>query len=313
MYKNFKNDDAVSGAVAILMLIIAYLFVTAIVISFCLTQGFGINNDVPILPSQGDIKAYSNNQNFSSGDFNWELAGVDLNSKWVNQTDVGMVLTQLGSHTFSYFGIDYLQKDTKNEYDNTYLVNNSATNIFGGHNDYCVILRYTGGTDQNEVCVRDDGFYIPTYSLNADYYTGYNFYQTYPEAHNIENVKIRTVYNDKDLRLDFYLNDNLLFVTTRLNPESGNTFTQSRYYAGVGSNILGFALTSFDTQNTIISGKNNDVTLWSLTDILFTIVKILLWQLPNGFLPIELVAILIGLPEGIGIACVIFIVIRGVD
>jgi hypothetical protein len=315
-FKNKNENDKAIGAVGALFGLTVYIFLISMVLSFLLVNIYGTSNIAGIkLPSQSDIQTFSSSQNFKSGNFDLNTTGQDINSKWVYTSGIGMVLTELGQHTYSYFGINNIQEDESAYYQNSYWINNTPVNVFGNHNDYSIILRFTGGVDQNEILVEDDGFHIPIYLLNANFIVGDNYFFAYPNANQVEYPVIKTIYNDKDLSLDFYFEGSKIFTTTQLNTDANLFGLWGRYYGGVGSHTQYFTLEQFDTSNTIISTSttNGSDVIGMLASLFVTIIKISTWQIPAWILPVELVVIFITLPEAGILVCAAFIIIRGVD
>lgn len=308
--KKINNDDG--NAVVILTGLLFSIIFSSVVIAFLLMQVYGVSAVVPELPTQNDVKVFSNKQGFVDGAYDLSTIVASLNSKWVNRADVGMVLSTLSTGDMSYIAIDNIQKDTSGLYQNTYVINNSATNILGRHGDYCILLRYTGGVDQNEVCFTSDGVKIPTYLINAYTQWGNRYFLAYPDINQIERATIKTVYNDINLKVTVYFNGDKLIETTSLSPDSNIMGLWGRYYGGVGSWILGFTLESFETLGGIVDvvTNNGQDILGSIAGFIGTILKIVLWNVDSAFLPLELNIIFIKTQLAGIIVCVISI-IRG--
>jgi hypothetical protein len=315
MAKKFLNESGTS-AVSILLALLFYVILASIAVSFLLMNLYGVSNIVPELPSQKDIQMFSSDQNFKTGEFNISVVAKDINSKWIRTPEAGYVLTQLGGQSYSYLAIDYIQKDINGYYQNSYWINNTATNMLGRHGDYCIILRFTGGIDQNEVCIKSDGFHIPAYLLDSNTQWGDKFIYPYPEANQVEYPDIKTIYHDNPPSLTFYFNDVKQFETTQLNQDQNLFSAWGRYYGGVGSYTLGFTMEDFKTDNSIISGQNSangqDI-LGMLGAMIITIIKISTWSIPAQFLPTELVMIFITIPEAGIIICAAIVFLRGVS
>lgn len=308
--KKINNDDG--SAVTILTGLLFSIIFSSVVIAFLLMQFYGANAVVPELPTQSDVKVFSNKQGFTDGSYDLSTIVASLNSKWVNHADVGMVLTVLSTGDMSYIAIDNIQKDTTGLYQNTYVINNSATNILGRHGDYCILLRYTGGVDQNEVCFTSDGVSIPTYLINAYTKWGNCYFLAYPDINQIERATIKTVYDDTNLKVSVYFNGDKLIETTSLNPDNNIMGLWGRYYGGVGSWILGFTLESFETLGGIVDvvTNNGQDILGLISGFFVTVLKIVLWNVDSAFLPVELNIIFIKTQLAGIIVCIVAI-IRG--
>jgi hypothetical protein len=302
-----NNENAYAG---ILISLIFTLLFLAGAIAYFTGQIYGISVGVPNSKINGNPILFNNEQNFSSCNFQSETMGKSLNSKWQNICEVGEVLTQLStSGGYSYYVIKNIQPDLTNQYSNTYEINNTATNMLSNHGDWCILLKFTGGTDQNEVCANSQGFYIPNYLIDSNTQWGYNYMYEYENANQIEFPKIKTVYKDKpnELNLKFYLDDNLLFETTNLHDEGWNIFSQARYYGGFGSYTLGATFQKFITGGSIISGNTPDSVLDNIAGFIITIWKIATWSMPTEInFPNELSFLFDIIIIGIGI-CIVMI------
>jgi len=314
--KIFKtNNDKGIGAVGALLGLTFYVFILSIILSFFLLQIYGSNVIMGVdLPTSKDIKMFSNEQSFinctaDKGTF----LKQGFNGVWNYTCGVGMVLISHASNT--YLLINNIQKDGAGLYQNSYWINNNAVNILGQHGDYTIVLRYTGGGDQNEIQVKSDGFYIPQYFLTTTIWTGNKFFYPYDGANQVTNPTIKTIYNDKTHTVDFYFNGDKIFITSELNEDKNIINWFGRYYGGVASFTNGFTLEDFQTEGSIISGLSSNIgdTLNMIWDLLITILKISTWSTPSWILPNELVLIFLNLPEAGIVVCAAFIIIRGVD
>jgi len=307
-----KNDEGV-GAVHILLLLIGYIVLLSITVSFLLSQAYGSSVPGIELPTQKDVKTYSSEQSFIDCTANKSTFVRQTAGTWEYICGLGMRFVA-GHGAFSYLLVDNVQKDSTSLYQNEYWINNTATNILGTHGDYVIILRYTGGGDQNEIQVKSDGFHIPQYFLTTTIWTGDSYFYPYPNANQITAVHIKTIYNDNTPLVDFYFNDNKIFTTTQLNSDKNIVNLFGRFYGGVASFTPGFILEDFQTQGAIISGLSSNIgdSLNSLTGILTMILKISVWSFPADILPLPFVIIFVNLPEAGIVICVVVIIIRGV-
>jgi hypothetical protein len=312
--KHFDNDKAI-GAVGILAALIFYVFILSIILSVVLIDMYGANVIQNItLPSQKDIKTFSSDQNFANCTADKSTLLRQTQGEWLTTCGIGTTL--ISTHGNAYLLINNIQKDELGLYQNSYWVNNSATNLLGLHGDYTIVLRYTGGGDQNEIIVTQDGFHIPQYfyvltiRLPLDLY-----YYPYLNANQITSTTIKTIYDDNAHTVDFYFNGNKMFTTDQLNEDKNLVNLFGRYYGGVASFTTGFTLEDFNTEGKIISGLSSNIgdNINSMLDLLTTILKISTWQIPAWILPPLFIAVFLNLPEAGIVVCVAIIVFRGVD
>ena len=283
-----------------LIVLVAYLTIFSVFTGWILLNAYGVTAAGIALPQNTDIGVLrSQNQNFSSDMIDYDI--INAEGVWTYTAGEGRVLTQLGRNGISYLLVDKIQPEGTDTYDNTYYIDNNAVNILGEHGDYSIILRYTGGVDQNEIVFNKNGVYVPTYLLNA--YTRYGSKYSYasPNINQITNPKIRTVYTDTAgaMNLDVYMDDSLLFTTTQLNPNQNLFGVWGRQYGGVGSGTLGFTLFDFQTVNQIMDkGTTTGLdTLGYIVQLVTVILAITTFQINPVYLPLEWSIILVGLPE----------------
>lgn len=300
-----------SGVSRLLITLVTSLLISSLLISWFLLNIYGVSVAGIQLPQNTDIgKIHSNNQNFSSDKIDYEVINVE--GIWTYYAGVGRVLTQLGYNGYSYLLIDKIQPNIDGDRDNTYYINNSAINMLGKHGEYSIILRYTGGIDQNELIFSNTGITIPTYLINAYWKSGSKYFYAYPDINQISNPKIRTVYDDTDLSLTVYMDDVLLFTTTSLNTNQNLFGVWGRHYGGVGSFTLGFTLFNFYTPNDIVdtgTTTGQDV-LGHIAQVLSVIIQVTTFQINPAYIPLEWSIILIGTQEA-GILICAAIIIRG--
>lgn len=300
---NFDNSDG--SAVTILAALTFYLFIVILVLSFLLVNIYGESIPSITLPSSKNIQEFSNEQNYQGGEYDLSLNANPWWGAWEYINGTGLQLTSINLiRPYSYVTLRYIQ-EIEGVYTNTYYINNSV------HGDYCVGMRITFGSDTNEVCVNSEGIYIPDYFDFTNTVWGNHAVYTYPNANQIDNVIIKTVYNEELLEAEVYFNGDKIIITNEL--EGVSPLSLYAYYGGVSSNTIGFVLEKFETENPIAktTGESNILTL--LSDLLKTFINISLWKIPPWILPTELVAIFITLPEAGIIACIAFIIIRGID
>jgi hypothetical protein len=305
MTKRFDNEKGI-GAVEILAVLIIYIFLISLVLSFFIVNIYG-SSSVPgvTLPNQKDVNIFSSDQNFIGCSVNKSTFLKQSQGEWRWDCGVGMIL--VSSHANAYLLVNNIQKDAGGLYQNSYWINNSATNILGTHGDYTIILRYTGGGDQNEIEVKNDGFHIPQYFLTTTVWTGDRAFFPYPNANQETAVNIKTIYNDAAHSVDFYFQSEKVFTTDNLNEDKNVFNVFGRYYGG-------FILEDFKTEGSIISGLTSNIgdTINMVSAMFAVIINISTWQLPSWILPIEFVQIFITLPEGLIVLLAAVIIIRGV-
>lgn len=313
IFKNaWKNNESGAGAVTVLLLLVGYIFVVSLLLSFLLTNIYGSNAVLGVdLPTQGQLKIYNQDQNFKNGTFDFETLGKIKGGNWSYIKGVGFQLDGYASSGgYSYLVIDNLEPDVNGLYQNTYVINNTAVDLFGKHGDYCILLRATGGSDQNEICVTNEGFSVP--SSIIDRLLGNDFNYAYSGASQIINPTIKTIYNDKTPSVEFYFQGVKLFETTKLKADANILNWFGRYYGGVGATTLGFVFEDFKTDNLIMfNGEVNIIQM--LSSMVLTIVKISTWSIPEWILPLTFVQIFITLPEAFIIILIAVIIVRGVS
>jgi hypothetical protein len=278
------------------------LFLSSIFISFFLVNMYGVNYQNGItLPNQGDI-LYSSSQDFKNGIYNLSTLSKTGYTSWVYNANVGMVLSGLGAYR-NWFLIDNLQKSEGNTYVNYYYINNSV------ENDYSIALRYTDGYDSNVLQVKSDGFHIPYYGFLGLAQSQDLDFIPYPNANKVHEVFITTKYTDgkqnceflqacqhiQEPYLEFTFNGNT-FITRKLNYPDNPLDYSDVYYAGVQSDIIGFTIESFKTDNAIVNTNESGI-LDNIVTFLGTMLKIVSWSLPSSVMPLGLQVVLIGTQE----------------
>lgn len=311
-FKKQFNNEAAGGAVTVLFLLIAYIFVVSIVLSFLLVNIYGVDVLGVDLPSQKDVKTFSTDQSFINCSADKGTWIKQAQGEWEYTCGIGMILKS--SHANAYLLINNIQKDSAGLYQNTYWINNTATNIFGTHGDYTIVLRYTGGGDQNEIQVKNDGFHIPQWFFTTTIWTGDKAFFPYPNANQYTDVTIKTIYDDKLHLVDFYFQDEKVFSTNLLNEDKNIFNAFGRFYGGVASYTPQFTLEDFATEGAIISGLTANIgdTFNMIGSMFAVILKISTWAIPTWVLPIEFVQIFITLPECGIVVLAAVIIIRGV-
>lgn len=279
--KHFLNDN---GAASLLVALLFSFMLATTSIAYFMGQIYGISVIVPELNPNGMKIEYQSNQNFKDCSADLETLKRTINSVWNYTCNVGMILRTVGmnpqQNSFGYLLIKNIQPDNNGLYDNTYTINNTAVNLFGLHDDYAIVLRYTGGLGHNEVIVGKDGFYVPEYGLNTRMNLGNKQFFPYPDANQMTHPVIRTTYNDKTSRLTMYLDNQKLWDNVEVNTDLNLFNLFDRNYGGVGSFIPNFALEDFNTEGMIISGISGQGGLSEIAGFLLVIWKIATFSLP---------------------------------
>lgn len=304
--KNFKNDNGV-GAVGVLLGLTFYIFMLSFVIAFVITQMYGISVIKGIdLPKAGET--FESEQNYQNGSYDININHAAFWSEWDYIKGVGLSLKSVNfMQPKGYAVIKYIQPDTNGDYTNTYYINNSV------HADYCIGMRVSASGENTEICIDDRGFYIPDYWSTLMIYAGDRAFYSYPNANLIEDLTIKTVYNENVLHADVYFNNILIISTSDLEAITDLlVMNKPVYYAGLGSSDVGITLKDFKTENSIIMPSDTNI-LSSLADLLSVMFAISIWSIPAWILPTEFVIIFITLPEAGLIITVLIVLIRGVD
>jgi hypothetical protein len=303
--KKYNNED---GSVAALLLTLFFsLVISSLTISFLLLEVYGVSVAGVDLPSSSDtLLMYSNEQSYKNGTFDLELNRETWYGDWDYIAGTGVVFQSLGLSDYSYLVIKNIQVDANGFYQNSYFINNSV------HSNYCIGLRITSGSDTNEICITDDGFHVPNYIYLTNTKWGNKYFYPYPNANQIENVSIKTIYNEDDLTADFYFNGVKYFTVNQLAEPIHIFDVFGVYYGGISANIQGFTLEEFQTENNIINtnAKTQD-TLALISGFIITVLKIVAWNVDSIYLPLELNLIFIK-TQLAGIIICIIMIIRGI-
>jgi hypothetical protein len=291
--KIFNNENA--GIETLLIGLIFSLAFSSIVIAFLIFNFYGVEltgNQAGIpLPDYGVLSPIQDYQNNSIND-NVNYVSK-FGSNWIYIPNVGRVLSADG---LSYMALKGVQQ-INGVYNVKYRLNNSVLS------DYAIIIRYTDGDiNQLTVQVKSDGYHIPSvFPLMPDV-----FYFPYPNANQKDKVQIRTVFDNKNGKLDYYEDGQLIFSKNDISPEIP-FISPTHYYAGVGAIKEGFTIEMIDASSIIADAVNIVQQLSSFVDVL---ARIVLWNVDSQFLPLELNLILIKTQLAGIIICVIMI-IRG--
>jgi len=305
MKKN-NDDGSVSG---LLMALIFSVIFSSSVIAFILMQMYGITAIAPTLPIreyQDGLKFYDSNQNYETGAFDLNITGKTMYGSWSWVLGTGLTLDWALPFSMGGVLLEYIQKDSAGLYQNSYWLDNSV------HSDYCVVLRYTSGSDTNEVCADINGFFIPSYFPAGTTITGHVYDYPYPNANQDNNPVIKTIYNDDTHTGDFYYNGNKLFTTNKFHEYDILPQLNTIKYAGVRANTAGFVFEEFQTESQIINPYNSSTEnpVVMVAGFILALLKILVWNVDSQFLPLELNIIFIK-TQLTGIIVCIVIIIRG--
>lgn len=278
------------------------LFVSSFLISYFVLNMYGVSVAGIALPDS--LQSYSSSQNFTSGQYNLTTLSKTGNAGWSYVPNVGMMLTSFGAYK-NYFLIDNVVKDSSNTVTNTYVINNSV----GG--DYTIVLRYTGGYDNNEFIVKNDGLYIPYYLAYFGIVTSEYKFASIPNANKIVHPTIKTIYRDGKQTCNWlgtcihtqepYLSVNFNgqnFETTKLMYPDNPANIYGVYYGGVKSDTLGFVFDSYVTTNLIQGGgTENTNTFAMVSSFINSMITMLTWRMSTDILPYNFQVLFFGTQE----------------
>lgn len=247
---------------------------------------------------------YSSTQDFTNNSIDLETlnvasAGIVFTNGldgWVYTNSIGRVLVLPLAYTIGdpiYLLVNNIQKDSTGIITNTYIINNSVKN------DYIIVLRYTGGSDQNEIRITSDGFHIPSFIPFTQILSGTDIYfYPYANANKVSSVTITTKYDDNKNTVDFYFNGQKIFTANNLNVDSPivipllDVANNGRFYGGFASRTSGMTLVSFTTNNIIKSTSSTGV-LNAITDFIAIMAQVIIWSVDEKYLPSTLVLLMV--------------------
>jgi hypothetical protein len=318
LHKKFKSNEhgEVGFVPIILMFCVLVLLIQSVIITWFSTQWYG-SSSINSLPMPTGIQTFSSKQDFSTCSLNTSTWLVTGTSSWLNYCEngisgVGVTLVRLdyqGGRAYSWLLLNNIIPDGSGSITNTYQINNSVGLSSGA--PYVIALRYTGGLDQIELRVDDDGFHIPNYiippilnrplqALSDQYFQPSN----YPDR--ISNPTITTVYNTNANTLTFTFNGQS-YSTSGLKQDANLFGLFGRYYGGVGSNYIGFTLSSLTTSNNIVL-NNSGSALNQILNFISVLSSMVLFSIPTTLLPTELSFFTVRLPEFGIILCSIILI-----
>jgi len=302
-----------SGVGKLLIILVVSLLASSLMISWFLLNIYGVSAAGVTLPQNNDINIlHSSNQNFTTDTIDKDVILVAGN--WVYIKNIGRYVEDIGIHGWALLTIDKVNP-VNNLYDNTYWINNTkGKDILGRSGSYSILLRSTGGVDQNELIFDSKGITIPSYFIDAFTKTGTKYFYSYPDVNKIYPAKIRTVYNNQKYNesVSVYLNDVFLFTTNQMNIDQNLFGIWGRQFAGVGSYTRWFTLQDFHTTGTVQdTGTTTGLdALGQLVQVLTVILQIATYQISTVYIPLEWQIILIGSQEA-GIIICVAVILRG--
>ena len=320
LHKKFKsNENAEIGFVPIILIFCVFvLLLQSVIITWFSTQWYG-SSSINSLPMPTGIQTFSSKQDFSTCSLNTSTWLVTGTSSWLNYCEsgisgIGVTLVRLdyqGGRAYSWLLLNNIIPDSSGSITNTYVINNSVGALNGA--PYVIALRYTGGLDQVELRVDNDGFHIPNYvippilnrplqAFSDQYFVGASF----PDR--VVNPTITTVYNTVQNTLTFTFNGQV-YTATNLKADANLFGLFGRYYGGVGSNYLGFTLQSLGTSNNIIL-NNSGNALNQILNFISVLTSMMIFSIPTTLLPAELAFFTVRLPEFGIIMCTIILIIE---
>lgn len=296
--KRFKNDD---GAIeTTLMGLIFSLTFSSMVIAFLLVQAYGydVTGDESSIniPTSGIVDGM---QDFKTNDITDNVNYADSNSRYTFMPNVGRVLTASPPSLWDGLYLAHVS-DIDGVYTISYNINNSVKQ------DYAVFVRMnTVLLPYNiRVDVTNTGFRIPNGIIDT---ITDNYYPYSTSPNQIENVKIKTVYDKKSGTLKFYFNDKLAFTKTGISDVPSFLDNGATFYAGVASKTLGFTVESIDAGSFNFDSTDIISQIAGFFDVLF---RIIVWNVNPQFLPNELNIIFIK-TQLFGIIICIVMILRG--
>lgn len=299
MKRKMKNDE---GAIeTTLMGLLFSLTFSSIVISFLLLQVFGyavVGNEkmITTLPDEQSLNPLQDYKSNDIVDSNYYNDNRYPLSKWVWIPDVGRVLTGSGGTEYKLL-LNFVGEENGVRTVN-YVINNSVKQ------DYSVVVReWTGSSFYNmNIHVHSDGFHLPDGILGITD----TIYVPFPNANQIEHVKIKTEFNQKKGEVKFYFNDKLMFTKDGYPvPIVGIDYG---HYAGVASQTDGFTVESINVG--VFATLDQASVLEQLGAFINVLLQVVVWNVNSKFLPLELNLLFIK-TQLAGIIICIVMILRG--
>ena len=282
------NDEA--SAVGIVIIIFTSLIFSTVMISWFMLQMYGVSIAGIDLPTSAIT--YNSNQDFTTNSINISTYVTRGEDEWIYNSGVGRVLSKAAtqgyfSQTWNFLMLNNIQKNSNGDIINKYSINNSVKG------DYTIIIRFTGGDDQIEFKIKDDGLYEPFY---AGYFVQGMLYETklqsYPNMNKVKDVTIITKYNEDDYTCDFTFNGITYTITDLQERRAGFNYISPNYYGGVASDVEGFTVKSITSNNAIIDESNSSITT-QLAAFLVIAFKLVAFNISPDLLPWEINILLI--------------------
>lgn len=271
----------IAAASTLIVIVFTSLIFSSMMITYFLYSMYGIQVAGIDLP-QGNIN-FPSSQDFTTNQINSSIIDTSSYGVWEYQSGIGRVLIQKAASGWTYLLINNIQPDGQGIITNTYHINNSVKQ------DYTIVLRYTGGSDQTEITITDDGIHVPMYVYNV--VISSPLIISYPNMNQIEDVIITTKFNNKLDRCDINFNGNNYYIDNLVSDTNPlNLF--GRHYGGVATDTLGFTLKDFNSVNSI--SYNTDTDIWVQVYAFLAIAfKLVVYNVDSQYLPWELNIMLI--------------------
>jgi hypothetical protein len=298
MMKKHNNED---GSVSTILIGLLFsLTFSSVVIAFLLVQFYGValvGNQAAIELPGGD-GLVSGDQDYKTNSVTDNVNFVDSTSGFTYVPNIGRVLTKSPPSLWDGLYLGHIT-DTKGVYTITYDINNSVKGdyaVFARMN--VLLLPYNERID-----VTQNGFRIPNGIIDT---VTSNFYP-YPNANQVEKVRIKTVLDKNKGTLEFHFNNKLIFTKTGIADIPSILDNGATFYAGVASKTLGFTIERINSGWFNFSDSSIIGQLAGFFEILGQIV---LWNVDDIYLP-NLLNIIFIKTQLAGIVVCIIMIIRG--
>jgi hypothetical protein len=274
------NENA--SSVTLVVIVFTSLIFTSVFISYFLMSIYGVQVAGIGLPSGQQV--FSSSQDFTTNQINQSSIDVSRYGLWSYNSGIGRILQQKSSNGWSYLLINNIQFNSGDAIINTYHINNSV------QQDYTIVLRYTGGSDNSEITISSDGIHTPIYLLNGLIVTS-PLVVNYPNMNKVTDVTITTKYYDDLNKVNITFNG-ITYGIYNLPPNKDALNIFKNYYGGVASDTLGFTVQTFNSQNSISLNPDTDI-LTQFAAFLVIAFKLVLYNVDSQYLPWELNILLI--------------------
>jgi hypothetical protein len=288
-------NDKATGTGLVLIIFTSLIFST-IMISWFMLQIYGVSL-AGIDLSMGN-QSFSSSQNFLTNQINMGTIRTSDESIWTYQTGIGKVLTSFNSGIGGGLYINNIQPKSDGIIINDYVINNSV------HGEYSIILNTNAQGSGGKLVISNDGVYRP-------YFFG-NVLLTIPKVVNyagmkdIDDVTIRTVYNENLNTVDLTFNGNTYTITDI--QKDLTAVNLGHFYGGVESKTAGFTIKSFNTDTQIQVSQDTDAVTMFYAFIVIAL-KLVFYNVSPDMLPWELNILLIK-TQTIGLLIGIYSMIR---